>query len=141
MYSTISPNTEVEVLTSLESDEVLSVSMNDQAFIPLQKISSNKVILNTQKNIIKDGFYDIKNKENTIKTLAFNYDRNENLLTYANLESLKGKNDNIIISNNIESVLDEINDLQKINSFFRWFLAFSILFLVIEMLILKYFKI
>ena len=141
MYSTISPNTEIEVLTSLESDEVLSVSMNDQAFIPLQKISSNKVILNTQKNIIKDGFYDIKNKENTIKTLAFNYDRNENLLTYANLESLKGKNDNIIISNNIESVLDEINDLQKINSFFRWFLAFSILFLVIEMLILKYFKI
>ena len=141
MYSTISPNTEVEVLTSLESDEVLSISMNDQSFIPLQKISSNKVILNTQKNIIKDGFYDIKNKENTIKTLAFNYDRNENLLTYANLESLKGKNDNIIISNNIESVLDEINDLQKINSFFRWFLAFSILFLVIEMLILKYFKI
>jgi len=141
LYSTISPNTEIEVLTSLESDEVLSVSMNDQAFIPLQKISSNKVILNTQKNIIKDGFYDIKNKENTIKTLAFNYDRNENLLTYANLESLKGKNDNIIISNNIESVLDEINDLQKINSFFRWFLAFSILFLVIEMLILKYFKI
>ena len=35
----------------------------------------------------------------------------------------------------------EINDLQKINSLFRRFLAFSALFLLIEMLILKYFKI
>jgi len=141
LYHTISPNTKIEVLTSLKNDEALSVLFNKEAFIPLQKMASNKVILNLQKNLTKDGFYEIKHKDKKIKTVAFNYDRNESDLNYVNLENLKGGNENIIVSNSIENVLDEINDLQKINSLFRWFLAFSALFLLIEMLILKYFKI
>ncbi|MFD1294318.1 hypothetical protein ACFQ5N_10765 [Lutibacter holmesii] len=141
LYYTISPTTTIDVATSIEKDEVLTVSNTNTKFIPLQTISQNKVRLHFENNILKSGFYTIFRGENAIKTIAFNYNRTESNLNYLNVAPLIAQNEKVSMATSLEAVFKNIHDEQKINWLFKWFLAFSVLFLFIEMLILKYFNI
>ena len=141
LYYIIGPENQIEVKTNIGKDDVLTISNGPDVFIPLQNVSQNKVTILVQNLVDQSGFYNILSHDTVLKTIAFNYNRNESNLTYANLETLIGNQDNVTISSSIESLLTEISDQQKINWLFKWFLAFSVLFLLIEMLILKYFKI
>ena len=75
-----------------------------------------------------------------LKTIAFNYDSNESLLKYSNLTELFKESKNITISNSLEETFTELNKQQEMNSLFRWFLTVAILFLLLEIIILKFFK-
>ena len=141
LYYTIEPENKVEIFTKIGNDNVLKVSTEQNDFIPLQEIFTNKVILTIDGTNLKSGFYKIKNNNNNIKTVAFNYNKEESNLTYMDLEPLVKNHENISIVQSIDSFFDEINSQQKINWLFKWFLAFSVLFLLIEMLLIKYFKI
>lgn len=142
LYYTIRPKNEIEVKTSIGKDNVLKI-MNEKStmeFIPLQIGSQNKVTLILQDNILQSGFYTILSENMVIKTIAFNYNREESNLNTVNIESFVGNKKNVTISSSITDAFNEINNQQKINWLFKWFLAFSVLFLLIEMLILKYFN-
>ncbi|MBL4724177.1 MAG: BatA domain-containing protein [Lutibacter sp.] len=140
LYYTINSNVSLDVKTKIGKDNVLKISNGTSEFIPLQTVSQNSVRLQPENNIIKSGFYNVLNNNTTIKTLAFNYNREESILNYTKLESLIKNKNNVIISPSIKDAFNEINNQQKINWLFKWFLAFSVLFLLIEMLILKYFN-
>jgi len=142
LYYTIASENKIEIKTSIGKDEVLKISSKTtEEFIPLQKISQNKVRIILQDNISKSGFYTLKNNNIPIKTIAFNYNRKESNLAYANIKEIVANNKNVTVATSITEIFTEINKQQKINWLFKWFLAFSILFLLIEMGILKYFKI
>ena len=141
LYYTIAPNTMVDLKINLTNNDVLTISNDEATFIPLQQISKNKVSLTLQNQVEKSGFYVIKNKEKELKTLAFNYNRNESKLHYANINELTKSNKNIAVYNSLNQVFDKIYNQQKINWLFKWFLIVTVLFLLFEMLILKYFKI
>ncbi|RXP52318.1 hypothetical protein EC396_11745 [Lutibacter sp. HS1-25] len=141
LYYTISPNTTFDIKATIKKDEVLKISNGSSEFIPLQKIAQNKVTINLENNILESGFYTILNNNNILKTIAFNYDRKESDLNYTDINSLVNEAENVTISSSIDEIFKEINNEQEINWLFKWFLAFSALFLFIEMLILKYFKI
>jgi len=141
LYHTINPNTKIEIPATIGKDEVLKISNENASFIPLQLVSQNKVTIDLQNTELKSGFYSVLNNDNNIQTLAFNYNREESDLNYMNLENLVENAENVTISSSVDEIFEEINSQQKINWLFKWFLAFSALFLLIEMLILKYFKI
>ena len=141
MYYTITPETTIDIKASLNKDAILKVSNGTTEFIPLQQVAQNKVTITIENTILKSGLYTIYSKEKTLKTVAFNYNRAESDLSYMDLNTLQSNNKNIQISSSIDDLFDEINNQQKINWLFKWFLAFSVLFLLIEILILKYFKI
>ena len=141
LYYNIQPNNSIDIATSIGIDEVLQVSNANTEFIPLQTIAQNKVTINLQDNIVESGFYKIILNDRELQTIALNYNRDESDLTYLELESLISNNKNIDIASSVEDVFTDINNQQKINWLFKWFLAFSVLFLFIEMLILKYFNI
>ena len=141
LYYTIKPENTIEIITTLNNDNVLKVASDNLEFIPLQEISPNKVTLKINSENLKSGFYSVKNNDNIIKRIAFNYNREESNLNYLNLEPLIKNAKNVTISSSINTFFDEIYNEQKINWLFKWFLAFSVLFLLIEMLLLKYFKI
>lgn len=140
LYYTITSKTSFDVKTTIEKDNVLEIAGDFTNFIPLQKVSQNKVTIQLQDNILKSGFYQIRNNTKTIKTIAFNYNRLESELNYANLEALGGNSNNISIASSIDTVFDNLTNQQKINWLFKWFLAISVVFLLLEMLLLKYFK-
>lgn len=141
LYYTISPSNTIDILTTIGKDEVLKVSNTVSEFIPLQTISQNKVRLNFEDAIKKSGFYNIISGDKIIQTITFNYDRDESNLNYLDLEPLVLNNNKVSIGTSIETIFTNIHNEQKINWLFKWFLAFSVLFLFIEMLILKYFNI
>lgn len=141
LYYTINPETSFDIKATVGKDEVLKISNGYFENIPLQTISQNKVTINLENTISKNGFYTILNNTTPIETIALNYNNKESNLQYTHLKSLIDSNKNITISTSVDKFFADINNLQKINWLFKWFLAFSVLFLFIEMLILKYFKI
>ena len=128
-------------LITIGKEQVLKISDDTNEFIPLQQIGPNKVTLKIEDNILKSGFYNITDSKKIIKKVAFNYNREESNLTYANINELSKNNKSFIVSSSIDEIFKEINNQQKNNWLFKWFLAFSVIFLLIEMLLLKYFKI
>ncbi|WP_456423580.1 BatA domain-containing protein [Lutibacter sp.] len=140
LYYTIAPENSIDIKTTIGKDAILKISNETQKFIPLQTISQNKVTLKIQGDYLQSGFYHIKRDNTLLKTIAFNYNRVESDLTYLNLKKLTINNKNITIIKSIDDFFNEINNQKQINWLFKWFLAFSMLFLLIEMLILKYFN-
>ena len=141
LYYTISKETNIDVKVTIGKEQVLKISDDTNEFIPLQQIGPNKVTLKIEDNILKSGFYNITDSKKIIKKVAFNYNREESNLTYANINELSENNKSFIVSSSIDEIFKEINNQQKNNWLFKWFLAFSVIFLLIEMLLLKYFKI
>ena len=141
LYYTLGSDKEIEIKTSLLKDRVLKISNETNSYIPLQKILQNKVILSLDNSISQSGFYTIESDNSRLGSIAFNYNRDESALNYTDIESIANNNKNVTIAASIASVFNELNQNQKINWVFKWFLAFSVLFLLIEMLLLKYFNI
>ncbi len=141
LYYTIAPENNIEIKASIGKDEVLKVSNETNAFIPLQKVSPNKVDLTLTDVTLQSGFYNVSSNDEVLKTIALNYNREESDANYADLKSLVNKAENAIVYTSIDDLFREIGNQHKINWLFKWFLAFSVLFLFIEMLLLKYFKI
>ncbi|MBE0424988.1 MAG: BatA domain-containing protein [Lutibacter sp.] len=141
LYYTIAPENNIEIKASIGKDDVLKISNETGAFIPLQKVFQNKVDLILSDVTLQSGFYKVSSGNNVLKTFALNYNREESDANYADLKSLAGNAENVTVSTSIDDLFDEIENQHKINWLFKWFLAFSVLFLFIEMLLLKYFKI
>ncbi|MDF1518537.1 MAG: hypothetical protein P1P79_11390, partial [Lutibacter sp.] len=141
IYHTIAPENNIEINASIGKNDVLKISNETGAFIPLQKVSQNKVDLILSDASLQSGFYKVSSGNNVLKTIALNYNREDSDANYADLNSLVGDAENVTISTSIDNLFDEIKNQHKINWLFKWFLAFSVLFLFIEMLLLKYFKI
>ncbi|MBT8317050.1 MAG: hypothetical protein HKP59_05450 [Lutibacter sp.] len=140
LYYTIASENTIDILTSIKKDNVVKIATKDMEFIPLQKVSQHKVTIELQEQILQSGFYSILNADIPLKKLAFNYNTEESNLNSIDLETQLSNSKNATISKSIATVFNEINNDQKINWLFKWFLAFSVLFLLIEMLILKYFN-
>tara|TARA_B110000238_G_scaffold185149_1_gene213142 strand:+ start:1033 stop:2988 length:1956 start_codon:yes stop_codon:yes gene_type:complete len=138
---TIGLENTIEINTHIKKDEILSLENEKMDFIPLQEVQYNKVKLKTLEEPSKSGFYKIKKEQETLRTIAFNYNREENNLNYTDLNEVFKNQKNIYISKSINNTFSQLSKQQEINSIFKWFLALAILFLLLEMCILKFFKV
>ena len=131
---------EVAIGVQLNSNEIISLSNEKEAFIPLQQRFPKKVSLQLDDKPTHSGHFDLKSPIHNYGRLAFNHPPSESNLNYTVLESLEDKPKNVYINNSTTTVNQQIKENQKINWLFKWFLALSVVFLIFEMLILKYFK-
>jgi hypothetical protein len=138
---TIGIENTIEISAHIKKDEILSLKNKEIDFIPLQEVQYNKVKLKTSEEPSKSGFYKIKKEQNTLRTVAFNHNREENNLNYADLNEVFKNQKNMHISKSINNTFSQLSKQQEINSLFKWFLALAILFLLLEMCILKFFKV
>ncbi|WP_067145749.1 BatA domain-containing protein [Pseudotamlana agarivorans] len=136
LYYTIGLENSFDVDTQMQQDAVLSLVKNDIHLIPRQQYFNNKVVIKTSEDPTKDGIYAIMNTNDTIKRVSFNYDRKESDLSYRNLSDLK----QVTISDSVTKIFDSIKSDTKINALWKWFVIFALALLIIEMLILKFFK-
>ncbi len=136
LYYTIGEENTFDVDTQLKQDDILSLVNNDINIIPRQQYFNNKVVINTSRNPSIANIYTIKNKNEHIKNISYNYNRNESDLTYRKLLSSK----NITVSNSITEIFDTLKSDTKVNALWKWFVIFALALLIIEMGILKYLK-
>ncbi|WP_298764684.1 BatA domain-containing protein [uncultured Polaribacter sp.] len=135
-------NTEntIEIETKLEKDEILKLSGENESFIPLQKTYQNKVALFTKEQPLHAGFYKVLKNTDVLQHLAFNYPKEESMLQYLDLEKLQTENSKIEVSNDVTAVFKGIQKNNEVHWLWKWFLALAIVSLLLEILILKFYK-
>ena len=140
LYYTIGRNNNIEIDASVKKDEVLHLKNEKEDYIPLQQILNKKVIINTSSNPSISGFSEVRNNDQKIDILAYNYDRTESDLTYADLNQFVPKASNVSLNDSVDSVFTAISDKIRVTQLWQVFLALSLMFLLIEILLLKYLK-
>ena len=128
----------IEINKKINKNQLIKISNSKNSFIPQQKTSSNKISLYTNKEPIEKGFYTISLEKDTLKTIAFNVSPKESLLSFQNLTNTQNKK--ILAYDSIKELFTEINEKNKVQWLWRLFLAIAIVSLLLEILILKFFK-
>ena len=118
----------------------MTISNAGASFIPPQLKFQNKVRVTTNEELLKAGFYQVLKDNDTIVTLAFNYPKEESSLNFMNFNELKQVSKKGIISGSISEVFEETNKKNKVHWLWKWFLTLAIVSLLLEILILKFYK-
>ena len=138
LYYILQEQNRLEINKKINKNQLIKFSNSKNSFIPQQKTSSNKISLYTYKEPKERGFYTISLENDTLKTIAFNISPKESLLSFQNLNNIQNKN--IFAYNSIKELFTEINEKNKVQWLWRLFLAIAIVSLLLEILILKFFK-
>ena len=136
LYYSIGNDYTIDITTQLSQDEVLKLHNDDESLVPLQQTFTNKVTLMTNEYPDKAGIYEVKNEQEVLKRLSFNYQRNESQLAYHDISNLVDGSSTTTIA----SAMDTIKSTTNVNALWKWFAIFALAFLIIEMLILKFLK-
>ncbi|MEJ2113142.1 MAG: VWA domain-containing protein, partial [Flavobacteriaceae bacterium] len=137
LYYTIGVENTYDVNVQLQQDHILSLASETESIIPQQQYFNNKIAITTTEIPDKSGIYTVYNKDDALMHVSYNYNREESKLVY---ENLAVENNNVTISNSITNVFDTLKSDHKVNELWKWFVIFALLFLIVEMLILKYLK-
>ncbi len=136
LYYTIGQTNTVAVTVELGPDEILTLKDSTQQFIPLQQTKANHVLFTTTDEPATAGTYTILKEKETLQNISYNFSRSESELQYLNAEDWKGAE----VYKTVDDLFETIAEANSINSFWKWFAIFALLFLIFEMLILKFYK-
>jgi len=136
LFYTIGRPNSIAIKAVLGQDDILSLHANDGSVIPSQKTYSKSVVLETQEYPENDGIYTIKNDDENLQNISFNYGREESNINYLNINSLN----NIKTETSLSKTINTIKSNANVNALWKWFVIFAIVFLLLEILILKYLK-
>lgn len=136
LYYTIGKQNLIAVPTKLGPDEILTIKDSLEQFIPLQQTKANFVLMTTTDEPKRAGNYQIVKENEFLENSSYNFNRNESELQYLNIEDWDGAE----VYKTVDDLFDSISEANSINSFWKWFAIFALLFLLSEMLILKFYK-
>jgi hypothetical protein len=115
-----------------------------EEFIPEQRIVASKLALTVNKRLGQAGIYDlVQDGDEVLAKFAFNYDRTESdprCLTSSELEAIAAQNPRqyALLSTNTEANLSNvIGEKNQGVSLWRWGLVLALIFLALEVLILR----
>jgi hypothetical protein len=134
--NTIGNNTSYLVPVLLSKDEILTVKNTEEQFIPVQQQLNNKVQLFFNDYPEKAGNYTIYDSKNPIENISFNYARTESNLDQVNESILSDYK----TSDSIATIFDTLQTSRSDNQIWKWFIIFALLFLALEMAIIKFVK-
>ncbi len=128
-----------------ESEMVYKLKGQEEEFIPQQKAIGPSMVLGINNQIKEAGFYQLYlDAKDPLAFYGFNFDRRESELGYLNedmLASSVGELANIIKSQSLASLTPLIGDRSRGVSFWRWCLIAALIFLLIETLLLRLWKV
>ena len=136
LYYTIGQPNTIAIQTSIGQDDILTLDSDDASVIPLQKTYSKSVVLETEDFPNAAGILNVKNKDNVLQNLSFNYGRAESNLSYYDLNALTDTN----VESSLATTINAIKSNTNVNALWKWFVIFALVFLIIEILLLKYLK-
>ena len=121
---------------SLNKEAILTVKGLAEQFIPIQQIFNTKVKMTFNDYPEQAGNFSIYNKKEWIENISFNYNRTESDLASANENRLSDYK----TAESIKSFFDTLQTDRTDNQIWKWFVIFALLFLLIEMAIIRFVK-
>ena len=139
---TIGQDNFLEVDAANVKENSLFKIKTDQEFIPGQTKFGKRVLLDLNNEVENAGFAELTLDNQTIKNIAFNYDRLESDPTLIDVDGLKEKikatDLNIFDKSETANIKESIHDKDKGMSLWIWCLILALLFLGIESLLLRF---
>ncbi len=131
--------------TPLSAEEVIHLSKgpSGEDYIPYQRMAGNKVILDLKGSIQDAGIYQMTLRDTVVGKVAYNYNRKESDLrthTLPELQSAYGSTYEIVENVAGTDFESWIKDKYQGRTFWRWFVAATLLFLLFESLLLRFWK-
>ena len=127
------------------NETVYKLKGTAEEFIPEQTKIGSKIILGVYDQVKTSGFYDLFLEEGTTKAkYAFNYDRKESKLAYwneADLASQIGPNATVLTANADTDYEQLIGERNQGIPLWRWAVIAALVFLGIEGLLLRFWKV
>ena len=124
----------VDVL--LSKDAILEVTGNNDSFIPIQQILNNKVKLTFNDFPETAGNYSVFDKKESVENLSFNYKRSESDLNLVNTNIIS----DFKTADTISTIFNTLQTERTDSQIWKWFVIFALLFLALEMAIIKFVK-
>ncbi|KAF2508469.1 hypothetical protein EYY60_15170 [Flavobacterium zhairuonense] len=124
----------VDVL--LTKDAILEVKGTEDSFIPIQQILNNKVKLTFNDFPETAGNYSIFDKKEWVENLSFNYKRTESDLSQVNTNIVS----DFKTADTISTIFNTLQTERTDSQIWKWFVIFALLFLALEMAIIKFVK-
>ncbi len=122
-----------------------AANANTAEFIPEQRIIGSKVLLTPGTQVRSAGWYRLGlNADTTLAEFAFNFDRKESDLRYLDDEALGKdlpKNVKILSGNAKTNFAQLVGEENKGIVLWRWCIIFALLFLALEVLFLRLWKV
>jgi len=135
LYYTIGHKNSYAIATQLGQDEILSLVKDTEKTIPQQQSYTTKVVITTTASPDLAGVYQVQRGDSRIAQATYNYDTVESNLSYQDVRLLAPA-----AAPSLALLLEDIKASRTINKLWKWFVIFALLFLVIELLLLKFLK-
>jgi len=136
LYHTMGGQIRMDIAQKIAKDHILKVSKDGLDFIPQQQAHANKVSLTFNENPFEDGIYDILENGNILKKISFNYPRNESDLKYLDFNNIPAESK----QSSIAALFQDLENDKSVTELWKWFVILAVLFILIEVLIIKYLK-
>jgi Aerotolerance regulator N-terminal len=124
------------VEAELNKDDILTIRNEESSFIPSQQLLNNKVKITFGEMPTVAGNYTILKKEEPLQTISFNYDRTESNVNEENSALLEDFEQ----LDSVETVFEKLQTERTDQQIWKWFVWFTLLFLILELLIQKFVK-
>lgn len=124
----------VDVL--LTKDAILEVKGTEDQFIPIQQILNNKVKLTFNDFPGTAGNYGVFDKKEWVENISFNYKRTESDLSQVNTNVVS----DFKTADTISTIFNTLQTERTDSQIWKWFVIFALLFLALEMAIIKFVK-
>lgn len=136
LYYILGLSQKISIQANLQKDEILRLSSPETSYIPQQQSFQNKVEILLEDLPEKEGHYRVLQDSLPLRTLSFNIDRAESKPIKNNLKSREGME----VYSTIPNVFSDIKSAGEVHMLWKWFVIFALIFLITEMLILKFLK-
>lgn len=122
--------------STLDKDEIVSVTNEKESFIPVQQIMNQKVKLTFNENPKSAGNFKVDRKGQFLENLSFNFARTESNLTNRNTSIA----DDFKEIDSTDRLFDTLQADRDATQIWKWFLLLTLLFVVLEVAIQKWVK-
>jgi hypothetical protein len=148
LYTILGQSDSYQLKTNISNDRPVIITSLDKGFemIPESRFSENTSSLFFHGMIPSPGFYDIRNGDSLLGTIAFNENRKESLLEYydkSELEKLlpaKKFKSISIITNSRSEMQDVIKNSEIGRQLWKYFIILALFFILAEGLVLRFWK-
>ncbi|APU69864.1 BatA domain-containing protein [Christiangramia flava] len=136
LYYNLNQKNNISIPLQNQTDAAAHLDNGDFNMIPLQQNVGKRIDLQLTQNDLQAGNYSVTLQDQKISTLSFNYSRKESDLQYLDIAQFK----NVTLFDSVQTYLETTNDAREITSLWKWFVIFALIFLALEMLLIKFFK-
>jgi len=139
LYTQAGSKTLQSFTTNSQGDEPLKILKGEEVIIPQQRSKGKEINLYGIPSQLEKGFYPAQQSNNLLGYLAVNIDSRESNWNFLSEKQLQETNNNILMAD-AGSLSQDIKDIYQGVALWKWFLLAALLFLLIEMVLLKFLR-